>query len=202
MLDSSTLAIRIAHPQRGIHYYVRRAGTHDATVARTDCDASALRDQGTQDEAMGKHAAAIKVFEDAYACNPNDGHTAQLAFMASCNAGDLAKARHYYGILTPEQRDRVVVMCIRNHITREQLEAALGLPPPPADAGTLRVTSQPPAQIDIDGTDTNLTTPIMGDQLRLAPGRHRVTFRIGEDRYTYLVTIKTGSTETISKDLR
>ena len=38
--------------------------------------------------------------------------------------------------------------------------------------------------------------------LALTPGKHKVTFVIRDDRFTYPVTIKQGSTETMSKDLQ
>jgi hypothetical protein len=68
--------------------------------------------------------------------------------------------------------------------------------------GYLQLFSKPQAKILIDGTDTNLKTPIAGQQLQLAPGKHKVTFVIGDDRFTYPVQIKAGVTETMSKDLQ
>ena len=68
--------------------------------------------------------------------------------------------------------------------------------------GYLNVYSKPPAKISIDGKDTGLATPITGKALSLAPGKHKVTFTIGGDRFTFAVTIKSGATETLSKDLQ
>jgi hypothetical protein len=83
--------------------------------------------------------------------------------------------------------------------------------PPPVDPkltagdpnkGYLQVFSKPPAKILVDNVDTNLKTPISGQTLSLAPGKHKVTFVIGDDRFTYPVVIKAGVTETMSKDLQ
>jgi serine/threonine protein kinase len=68
--------------------------------------------------------------------------------------------------------------------------------------GYLQVFSKPPAKILVDGVDSGLKTPISGHTLALTPGKHKVTFVIGDDRFTYPVTIKQGSTETMSKDLQ
>ena len=71
-----------------------------------------------------------------------------------------------------------------------------------ANKGFLQVFSKPPAKILVDGNDTNLKTPISGHTLALTPGKHKITFVIGDDRFTYPVVIKAGITETMSKDLQ
>jgi outer membrane biosynthesis protein TonB len=68
--------------------------------------------------------------------------------------------------------------------------------------GYLQVFSKPVAKILVDGVDSGMKTPISGHTLALSPGKHKVTFVIGDDRFTYPVTIKQGSTETMSKDLQ
>jgi serine/threonine protein kinase len=68
--------------------------------------------------------------------------------------------------------------------------------------GYLQVFSKPPAKILIDGNDTGLKTPISGQALGLDPGKHKITFVIGDDRFTYPVIIKAGVTDTMSKDLQ
>jgi hypothetical protein len=49
---------------------------------------------------------------------------------------------------------------------------------------------------------TELETPIKGKDLKLTPGKHKVTFVIGEDRFTYPVVIEAGKTATMTKDLQ
>ncbi len=68
--------------------------------------------------------------------------------------------------------------------------------------GYLQVYSKPTAHILVDGQETNLKTPISGHALPLSPGKHKITFVIGDDRFTYPVMVKAGSTETMSKDLQ
>jgi len=68
--------------------------------------------------------------------------------------------------------------------------------------GYLVITSKPSAKIGIDGTDTGLSTPISGKTLGLTPGKHKVTFIMGDDRYTFPVTITAGKTERLDKDLQ
>jgi hypothetical protein len=71
-----------------------------------------------------------------------------------------------------------------------------------ATKGYLQVFSKPNAKILVDGVDTNLKTPISGHQLPLTAGKHKITFVIGDDRFTYPVVIKAGQTEQMSKDLQ
>ena len=76
---------------------------------------------------------------------------------------------------------------------------------PPVDAngkGYLQVFSKPTAKILVDAVDSGLSTPISGHALALPPGKHKVTFVMGDDRYTFPVVIKPGATETMSKDLQ
>jgi hypothetical protein len=67
--------------------------------------------------------------------------------------------------------------------------------------GYLQVHSTPIAKILVDGADTGLSTPINGKQLALTPGKHKVTFVIGTDKFTYPVIIKVGAIEVLEKDL-
>jgi hypothetical protein len=68
--------------------------------------------------------------------------------------------------------------------------------------GYLQVFSKPPAKILVDMNDTGMKTPISGQTLALPPGKHKITFVIGDDRFTYPVMIKAGVTDTMSKDLQ
>ncbi len=67
--------------------------------------------------------------------------------------------------------------------------------------GYLHVFSKPSAKVLVDGVETGLSTPITGRSISLTPGRHKVTFQIGGDKFTYAVNIKAGATEVLSKDL-
>jgi hypothetical protein len=75
-------------------------------------------------------------------------------------------------------------------------------PPPqvePGAVGYLSVTSQPPAKILVDHVDTGRTTPA---SIPLPPGKHRITFVVGFDKYTYPATIRSGKTIAFVKDFR
>jgi len=54
----------------------------------------------------------------------------------------------------------------------------------------------------VDGVDSGLKTPISGHALALTPGKHKITFVIGDDRFTYPTMIKAGFTERMSTDLQ
>jgi serine/threonine protein kinase len=74
---------------------------------------------------------------------------------------------------------------------------------PAADAkGYVAITSSPPARISIDGKDTGLSTPITGHTLPLSPGKHKVMFLIGGDKFTFSVVIKPGETAAVHKELQ
>jgi tetratricopeptide (TPR) repeat protein len=156
------------------------------------CDADALKDRGMEKINEGAHVAALALFEQSLACK-DDPYVGQLAFMEACNSRNAAKARAYYAKLTPAQQSKYEVICQRNNV---DLDDASG------DKGYLQVFSKPAAKILIDGVDTGLTTPIQGKALALTPGKHRVTFVIGADRFTYFVKTVAGQTDTMTKDLQ
>jgi tetratricopeptide (TPR) repeat protein len=158
------------------------------------CDADKLKEQGMVNINMGQHAAALAQFEASLKCKP-DPYVLQLAFMEACASRNEAKANVYYPQLSPRQREKFRQICIRQtpsvRLYIDELEV-----------GYLHVTSKPVAKILIDGKDTELETPIKGKDLKLTPGKHKVTFVIGEDRFTYPVVIEAGKTATMTKDLQ
>jgi hypothetical protein len=66
--------------------------------------------------------------------------------------------------------------------------------------GYLTVSSKPSARISIDGVDTGMSTPT--GKISLSPGRHKVTFTVGDDKFTFAVNIKAGETLPMSKALQ
>jgi len=66
----------------------------------------------------------------------------------------------------------------------------------------LNVTSKPTARIAVDGVDSGLSTPIAGRALPLLPGRHKITFTVGGDKFTFPVVTKAGETATLHKDFQ
>jgi hypothetical protein len=51
----------------------------------------------------------------------------------------------------------------------------------------------------IDGVATRKRAPASFD---LTPGKHKVTFVVGDDRFTFVATIKAGEVLTMYKDLQ
>jgi hypothetical protein len=74
-------------------------------------------------------------------------------------------------------------------------------PPAATDKGFLEIYSTKKAKILVDGVDTGLSTPITGKTLSLTPGKHKITFVVGEDRFTFPTTIKAGATEVMRKEI-
>jgi hypothetical protein len=161
------------------------------TGEATACDAAALIEQGNGEIGTGQYTAALATYERAVACDPTSDHAIRLAYFASCKARDVPKARVYWGSLSAPDRTNLLPICLRAGISRDDLVA---------DAkGSVKIACTPPARITIDGRDTGKTTPVM--ITGLTPGKHHVTFVIGDDRFTYAVTVKPGETATLSKDL-
>jgi len=67
-------------------------------------------------------------------------------------------------------------------------------------SGYLTVSSKPSAKISIDGVDTGMSTPT--GKISLTPGRHKVTFTVGDDKFTFAVNVKAGETVALSKELQ
>lgn len=167
----------------------------DASTATPSCDAGAHKDKGFEAINAGLHVDAVVQFEAAYKCN-RDPTVPQIIVAQACAASDASTARRYYVLLSGTQKAAVLDVCAKLGITLEVPPAA------GAQQGFLEVRSMPAAKILVDGKSTGLTTPITGQQLKLAPGKHKITFVIGDDRFTYPIVITAGRTEVMSKDLR
>ncbi len=155
------------------------------------CDADALDEKARMDEAVGQHAAALANFEAAIKCKPTD-RLYSLAFMAACNAANLSKARYYYAKVPAGSRKNLEQMCVRNGIKVADLMYGQDF------SAAVEIRSTPRARILIDGADTNKRTPA---RITMPPGKHKVTFVIGDDRYTFPVNAVAGQTVVLDKDL-
>ncbi|MEP6864219.1 MAG: hypothetical protein ABJE66_26605 [Deltaproteobacteria bacterium] len=96
-------------------------GTSVSYSLAPPCDADKLLEAGTQAVARGVYAAGLKSFEAALDCKYDD-HTIQLTFMTACSAGNVAAARRHWKTLATETKSRLLQMCLRNHITEQQLD--------------------------------------------------------------------------------
>ncbi|HSN30472.1 MAG TPA: PEGA domain-containing protein [Kofleriaceae bacterium] len=162
------------------------------------CNVDDLIAKGMTAEQGGNHAAALGGFEAAIACQPST-RVYELAFMAACNAKSVAKARQYWAKIPVATGQQLKQMCIRNGISEDTLDGGPAAPPPADGMGRVRIDSVPPAMILLDGTDLGRRTP---DIVTTQPGKHKVTYVIGHDRYTFPVTVNAGETETLSKTLQ
>ena len=63
----------------------------------------------------------LEQYEEAIRCK-SDSHTLQLTFMEACNSNNIPKAKTYWKKLSAELQNRAISICVRNKITREQLE--------------------------------------------------------------------------------
>jgi serine/threonine protein kinase len=73
-------------------------------------------------------------------------------------------------------------------------------PRPVCATSKLHAKSTPmDAEVLVDGIDTHHTTPVT---VSITPGKHRVTFVVGADRFTYSIDAGVGETVELDKDLR
>jgi len=71
-----------------------------------------------------------------------------------------------------------------------------------ATDGYLVAYTTPWAKVVIDGKDTGKMTPIAPRaKISLAPGKHKVTFVVGRENWSYTITINAGETSKVTKDL-
>jgi len=105
-------------------------------------------------------------------------------------------------VATAEPKTEPKIDATRKTDTPKRVEAADPKPADTSGKGYLVITSKPSAKIAIDGVETGRSTPISGTSMPLSPGKHKVTFIMGDDRYTFPVTIGAGKTERLDKDLQ
>jgi hypothetical protein len=165
------------------------------TAGSASCDLDDLVTQGEEDEGYGQHAAALAKFEQALACKPNDVDATKHAFVAACNAVNVAKAKLYYAKLSRRDQAVLAQICIRFGITKADLEGTAAQ----SAHSQIVVRSKPQAHIFVDGEDRKLYTPAV---LEVEPGRHKVTLVIGQDSYTYGVTAPRGDRIVLDKDFQ
>lgn len=69
--------------------------------------------------------------------------------------------------------------------------------------GWLIAYTTPWARVHIDGEDTGKSTPIpKNSKISLEPGRHKVTFVVGDERFSYPITITAGKVKKLVRDLQ
>ena len=152
----------------------------------------------------GDHAGALLGYEAVMRCDPRDANIAAKAFLAACNSKNEAKAKALFPKLSASHR-MLQQRCIAHGMDPDWFP---GSPAPVDDTssvdraktGVLRVNSEPWARVTIDG-DASTTTDTPA-KFELKPGKHKVMFQVGNDKYTFSVTIKAGQVTTMTKDLQ
>ena len=111
----------VEHPVE--HPHTGSGTTQVQTPPPASCDPDDLQNKGMSQEQIGQHGAALSQFEKAMSCKgANVTRLSQLAFMASCNQKALASARKYWPRVGAAAQNQLLQMCVRNGITRDQLE--------------------------------------------------------------------------------
>jgi hypothetical protein len=67
-----------------------------------------------------------------------------------------------------------------------------------AQTGSLVADSKPSAKVLVDGRDTGKSTPA---RIKLPAGKHRVTFVVGEQKFTYNIMVEPDQDYELSKSL-
>ena len=199
-------ACRLKNQGKAKHYYPmlpesKRALAHvcirngiqvgdDTQALTSECDAAALTQKGDDHLQTGMDAAALAAFEKSYACKADPALHRKL-LLSACRAKKGAAAQKYYMMLPSRDRSALAQMCIRNGVPLDE-NAALAL-------GVIKIASTPAAKIWLDGIDTGKTTPVT---LKAMAGKHKITFVLGADKYTYAVTVKEGETTSLTKELQ
>jgi hypothetical protein len=166
--------------------------TSPAPSAPTTCDANALKERGDDYLSNGMDTAALAQFEASLRCKYDSG-VVKTAFLAACRSKQSAKAKLYYAKLPPNASSSYVQICERFGID------VLGHDDTTVTNGTtgmLKLASKPSAAVQIDGVDAG-TTPVTK---KIAVGKHKVTFVIDGNKYTFAVHVKANEVTSLVKD--
>lgn len=161
-----------------------------AAPVRTKCDADTPVDQGQAMFSSNRWAEALERFDQAYRCRPS-AQIAKFAFASACKSKNVIKARSFWNTMSVPERDQMLSFCLSNGITYEELDE-------PRLLGRLLVTNAEPARVLVDGVAVG-TTPV---SVEVGPGKHKVTLVVGADKHTFSVSVKTGETVRLSKEVR
>lgn len=152
---------------------------------RSDCDADALEVDADHELALGHPAVAAQRFDEAIRCRPTNTRLRERRVLAACASQDAEGAQERYVHLSEASRQAVRDVCASDGIVFH-----LG-------TGNVLLQSRPIARILIDGKDIQQETPL---KLSLPAGRHKVTFVIDQDKYTFTTTVEDGKTTRVVKD--
>ena len=96
--------------------------TPSAPPQPSQCITAIFSEQGKEHYAHGRLVAALASYEAAWTCG-QDPQYAEKAFIIACNVPSLMKAKLFWKQLSPLMRQRAVMICVRNNITEDMLNA-------------------------------------------------------------------------------
>ncbi|HEU0035429.1 MAG TPA: PEGA domain-containing protein [Kofleriaceae bacterium] len=175
----------------------KRMVTHSITYvrAKTLCDADELRRKADALLGNAEYQAALTGYESSLACKL-DSNTVLKAYMAACKAHNVSKARHFFSRVALPSQSYMSQVCIKEGIDPRGGSPTADDAKP--DLGNLVVNSEPAANVEIDGKPVG-RAPL---RINLVPGKHRVTFELAGDRYTFNVVIKANEVTHLEKTLQ
>jgi serine/threonine-protein kinase len=91
-------------------------------ASQPPCDAEALAQKGREQYTVGQLAAALVSYEAAYSCAPGPDYS-EKGFIVACNIPDAEKAKLLWKRLSPPVKQRTLMICVRNQILEETLNA-------------------------------------------------------------------------------
>jgi serine/threonine protein kinase len=192
------------------------AGTGSAATAQVATVDKAAAEKAAADKAAADKAAADKAAADKAAADKAaaDKAAADKAAADKAAAGKAAATEKTAADRAAKQladkaaADKAAAERARLAAERAKRDKA-PVEDNPADRagaapskGWVVLTSKPTAKILVDGSDTGMSTPVTGRALALTPGKHRITFQIGGDKYTFSVIVEAGKTVTLDKLLQ
>ena len=91
----------------------------------------------------------------------------------------------------------------KRHESPERTTVAAAAPDPtPGEPGYLIADTTPWARVLVDGSDTNKMTPIAPRaKIPVGPGKHTVTFVVGDQRFPYTIMVEPGQDYHLTKQL-
>jgi serine/threonine protein kinase len=173
-----------------------QVATDDQTKAAGSADDKAAGDEAAGDEAAGDEAAADKAAADKAAAEKAAADKVKAA--VDKGTADRAKAAAEKAAADRAKAAADKARKARGSVDDNPADRAAATP----SKGWVQLTSKPTAKILVDGVDIGKSTPITGRALALPAGRHRITFQIGGDKYTFTVTVEAGKTISLDKMLQ
>ena len=155
------------------------------------CDAAAAKKKGDDYLGNGMDTAALAKYEESLRCK-YDSTLVKTAYLAACRSKQVAKARLYFSKLPPDASANYQQLCLRFGIDPSASSSSAV-----ENTGTLRLQSKPRAEVFLDGKAIG-TTPVT---TTATAGKHKVTYVIDANKYTFAVTVKANEVTNLVKDL-